>query len=166
MWFGERKANVAEVLDGVVEDSRLACGPGVLISIATNLVSNAMKFIGDAPIRRVTISAKAVGNDVLLEVKDTGPGFAPDLREKVFQPHVRGASTESGFGLGLATVKRLVEAHGGGVGVEASQEGDACSGFAFPSWTEDAFYGSVVSGYLNRAPLVLASAGAVVAARR
>ena len=38
----------------------VACGAGVLISIATNLVSNAMKFIGDAPIRRVTISARRI----------------------------------------------------------------------------------------------------------
>ena len=115
--WGERKASVREVLDGVVEDTSLeaerrgiqliyerpdpalvvACGPGVLISIATNLVSNAMKFMGDAPVRRVTISARQVKNDVRLEVSDTGPGLAPDFREKVFQPH------DSGYidGIGL-----------------------------------------------------------------
>jgi signal transduction histidine kinase len=154
--WGERKASVRDVLDGVVEDSKLeaekrgvqlvyerpapalvvACGPGVLISIATNLVSNAMKFTGDAPVRRVTISARQVKNDVRLEVSDTGPGLAPDLREKVFQQHARGTSTESGFGLGLATVRRLVEAHGGAVGVEASPEGGCRFSVHLPVWTK------------------------------
>jgi signal transduction histidine kinase len=144
------------VLDGVVEDAVfeaerrgvqlvyekpdpalvVACAPGVLISIATNLVSNAMKFIGDAPLRRVTISARQVKNDVRLEVSDTGSGLAPELRERVFQPHVRGISKESGFGLGLATVRKLVEAHGGDVGVEASPEGGCRFGVRLPVWTE------------------------------
>jgi signal transduction histidine kinase len=154
--WGERKASVRVVLDGVVEDSSLeaekrgiqivyekpdpdlvvACGPGVLISVVTNLVSNAMKFIGDAPLRRVTISARQVRSDVRLEVSDTGPGLAPELCDKVFQPHVRGASAEAGFGLGLATVRRLVEAHGGEVGVEASPEGGCRFWVRLAIWTE------------------------------
>jgi signal transduction histidine kinase len=154
---GERKANVREVLDGVVEDASLeaekrgiqfvyqkpesalvvACGPGVLISIVTNLVSNAMKFIGEAPLRRVTISARRCKKDVRLEVTDTGPGLAPELRERVFQPHVRGTSNEPGFGLGLATVRRLVEVHKGDVGVENGPEGGCRFWIRLPVWTED-----------------------------
>jgi signal transduction histidine kinase len=144
------------VLDGVVEDCMLeaekrgvelvyvkpdpallvACGPGVLTSITTNLVSNALKFTGHAPLRRVTISARRVRNDVQLEVSDTGPGLAPELREKVFEPHVRAASAEPGFGLGLATVKRLVEVHSGRVGVESSAEGGCRFWVRLPIWTE------------------------------
>jgi signal transduction histidine kinase len=154
--WGERKSGVRDVLDGVVDDASLeaekrriqvvyekpdpalvaACGPGVLISVATNLVSNAMKFIGDSPVRRITISARQVRNDVRLEVSDTGPGIAPELRDRVFQPHVRGTSPESGFGLGLATVKRLVVAHGGAVGVEPSPEGGCRFWVRLPVWTE------------------------------
>jgi signal transduction histidine kinase len=152
-----RKANVREVLDGVIEDATLeaetreielhyerpdpalfaACGPGALISIATNLVSNAMKFLGEAPLRRVTISARRLGRDVRLEVSDTGPGLAPELREKIFQPHVRGTSREAGFGLGLATVKKLVDAHGGEVVVAASAEGGCRFSVRLPAWTEE-----------------------------
>jgi signal transduction histidine kinase len=154
--WGERKTNVREVLDGVVDDAMLeaekrgiqivyekpdpallvACVPGALISIATNLVSNAMKHMGDAPLRRVTISARQIKNDVCLEVSDTGPGLTPDLRDKVFQPHVRGPSTESGFGFGLATVRKLVDAHGGAVGVEASPEGGCRFWVRLSIWTE------------------------------
>jgi signal transduction histidine kinase len=154
--WGHRKANVREVLDGVVEDATLeserrgiqlvyerpdpalviACGPGVLISIATNLVSNAMKFMNEAPLRRVTISARQTRHDVQLEVIDTGPGLDPHLRENVFQPHVRGVSTEPGFGLGLATVRRLADAHGGEVGVDAGPERGCRFWVRLPTWTE------------------------------
>jgi signal transduction histidine kinase len=154
--WSTRKASVRDVLDGVVGDATLeaekrgvqlayespdpglvvACGPGVLVSIVTNLVSNAMRFMGDALLRRVTISARQLRNDVHLEVSDTGPGLAPDLREKVFQPHVRGTTTESGFGLGLATVRRLVEAHSGNVGIAASPEGGCRVWVRIPIWTE------------------------------
>jgi signal transduction histidine kinase len=154
--WGERKAGLRSVLDGVVDDATLeaerrgvqlvyerpdpalvvACAPGVLISIATNLISNATKFIGDAPARRITISARQVRDDVRLEVSDTGPGIPPELREKVFQPHVRGPSTEPGFGLGLATVRKLVEAHRGDVGVEPSPEGGCRFWVRLPVWTE------------------------------
>jgi signal transduction histidine kinase len=153
---GERKASLRDVLDGVVEDAMLeaekrgialvyerpaqplfvACGPGVLISIATNLLSNGIKFTSDAPVRQVSISARAVRNDVCFDVTDTGPGLAPDLRDRVFQPHVRGTSAEAGFGLGLATVKKLVEAHGGNVGVEPSPEGGCRFWVRLPKWSE------------------------------
>jgi signal transduction histidine kinase len=152
---GERKANVREALDGVVDDAQLeaektgirieyerpdpalvvACGPGVLISITTNLVSNALKFLGDARQRRVSISARQARKDVYLDVIDTGPGLAPELREKVFQPHVRGNSREPGFGLGLATVKKLVEVHGGDVRVDAGPEGGCRFTVRLPVWT-------------------------------
>src|SRR5262249_21389765 len=97
--------------------------------------SNAMKYIGDVRLRRVTISVRQTRNDLRFEVADTGPGIAPDIRERVFQPHVRGASTEAGFGLGLATVRRLVEAHKGEVGLDATPEGGCRFSVRLPVWT-------------------------------
>jgi signal transduction histidine kinase len=155
-WGQRRNANVAEVLTGVVEDLGLqaetkdiqldyeppdpalvvASNPGVLISIMTNLISNAVKFMGDAVVRRVTIRARQVSRDVQFEVSDTGPGISPELREKVFAPYVHGESTAAGFGLGLATVRRLVEAHGGEVSLESSPEGGCRFWFRLPVWTE------------------------------
>jgi signal transduction histidine kinase len=151
----EANAGVREVLDGVLDDMSfeadrkhiqldyespdpalaVACGPGVLISITTNLVTNAMKFMGDAPLRRVTVRAREVGRYVRIDVSDTGPGMAPELRERAFDPYVRGKSTASGFGLGLATVRRLVEAHGGDVDVETSPEGGCRFRVLLPRWT-------------------------------
>jgi signal transduction histidine kinase len=109
----ERKA---EVQVGDVDDVVVACAPGVLASILSNLVRNAIKYLGGRETRRVTIRAASRGPNVCIEVEDTGPGIPSELHAKLFEPYIRGPrTTEGGLGLGLATVKRLVEAHGGSV---------------------------------------------------
>jgi len=101
----------------------VACTPGVLTSVLSNLLDNAIKYIGDGPLKRVRVGARVDAAKVHIEVVDTGPGVPPELRERIFDPHVRAASSSiPGFGLGLATVRRLVEAHGGAVGVEPGAE--------------------------------------------
>jgi signal transduction histidine kinase len=138
-------ANVKEVLDGVIEELvpsareksielaveppepslTVASSPGVLASLFSNLLENAIKYMGSAPIRRIAVRA-AAGNrgKVHLEVRDTGPGIPRELQAKVFEPYVRGApSTTPGLGLGLATVRRLAEGHGGSVGVAPAEGG-------------------------------------------
>jgi signal transduction histidine kinase len=152
------QTSTSDVLRGVVDDLKLqadmkriaieyeapepallvACNPGVLISMVTNLVSNAMKFMGDAPLRRIVIHVREVGPDAEIAVSDTGPGIAPEIREKVFEPRFRGDSHVPGFGLGLATVRRLAEAHKGTVGVETSAEGGSRFWFRLPIWNQTA----------------------------
>jgi signal transduction histidine kinase len=138
-------ADVKEVLRGVIEDitpvamekeidlhiercegGEVACSNGVLTSLVSNLATNAVKYMGAAPIRRIALRAHDSRTRVRIEVEDTGPGIAPELRSKVFDPYVRGTdSAMPGLGLGLATVRRLAEAHGGTVGLE-SHEGSGC----------------------------------------
>jgi signal transduction histidine kinase len=98
------------------------CSAAVLTSIAQNLVSNAIKYMGAQPIRTITLRARAMAGRIRIEVQDTGPGISPDLQTRMFEPFVRGNHDEpiSGFGLGLATVKRLVDAHGGSIGVKST----------------------------------------------
>jgi signal transduction histidine kinase len=105
-----------------------ACSEGVLISIVANLARNAIKYMGDGAVRRIVVRARDAGASVRVEVEDTGPGLPPGAEERVFEPYVRGASarTQAGIGLGLATVKRLVEGHGGRVGVR-SVPGKGCT---------------------------------------
>jgi signal transduction histidine kinase len=96
----------------------VATSAGVLGSILSNLLHNAIKYIGDAPERVVRLRVEELATFVRFEVSDTGPGVPLELREKIFEPYFRvQRGAESGFGLGLATVKRLVEAHGGAIGV-------------------------------------------------
>jgi signal transduction histidine kinase len=98
----------------------VAASPGVLTSLVSNLARNAIKYLGDAPVRRVVLRVLDAGDAVRVEVEDTGPGVPPTLEGILFQPYVRGAGTgEPGLGLGLATVKSLAEAHGGRVGLRS-----------------------------------------------
>ena len=96
----------------------LACNPGVLTSLLSNLTSNALKYIGDGPERMVKIRTRDRGHTVRVEVTDNGPGVPAAVADRVFEPYVRAAGTkQSGIGLWLATVKRLAEGHGGAVGL-------------------------------------------------
>lgn len=145
-------ANVKDVVTGVTEDMRLtaedkeielkveelsswnvACDPGVLVSLVSNLVGNAVKYMGDAVTKRIDVRALRMGRMVRVEVSDTGPGVPPDLRGKIFDPYMRAtASSVPGIGLGLATVRRLAEAHGGTVGVASNPGGGSLFWFELP----------------------------------
>jgi signal transduction histidine kinase len=104
----------------------------VLTSIATNLVRNALKYMGDARERRVTVEVREAGDKWRVEVSDTGPGIPEDQQGRIFEPYVQLAHTGSGIGLGLATVDRLVRAHGGTVGVRSRLGAGATFWFELP----------------------------------
>jgi signal transduction histidine kinase len=105
---------------------QVPCSQAVIASIVQNLVRNAIKYMGVRPVRRIVVRAKPAGPMARLEVEDTGPGIPVGLREAIFDPFVRGPNEQAnGTGLGLATVKRLAEAHGGAVGVRTPSGGGA-----------------------------------------
>jgi len=90
---------------------------GVLASVIENLTRNAVKYMGERTERRVDVRVEPRGSMVRVEVEDSGPGIPPALYDTIFDPHVRGRTGgKPGIGLGLATVKRIAEAHGGSVG--------------------------------------------------
>jgi signal transduction histidine kinase len=90
-----------------------------LETLLSNLVSNAVKYTPEGG--QVTVSAEQAGEQVVLRVRDTGPGIAEEELPRLFQefyrsPSVRQAGIE-GTGLGLAIVKSIVERHRGSVEV-------------------------------------------------
>jgi len=141
------EADVAEVIAGAIKEiaperellivseveapGRAACNPGVLASLVSNLLRNAVKYAGGVPSPRIVVRARAIadrrGARVRIEVEDNGPGLPPELGEQAFEPYVRGPnSRQPGIGLGLATVKRIADAHGGRVSVR-SVPGAGCT---------------------------------------
>ena len=109
-----------------VPDVAVACSPGVLLSLLSNLLRNGIKYLGSADVREVSVRVRQRRGRVIFEVEDTGPGIPVELGSRIFQPYVRGPNTGApGIGLGLATVKRLVESHGGSLGVRIGSRGGA-----------------------------------------
>ena len=118
----------------IVPDSEivLACAPASS-SIFSNLLRNAVKYLGDGSEKRVTIRALVADENVRVEVEDTGPGLSAELAAHVFEPYVRAPNnTRPGLGLGLATVRRFVNAHRGHVGVSSSPGSGSTFWFELP----------------------------------
>lgn len=85
--------------------------------VATNLLSNALKFGQGHPIE---VSVLAEGDRARLAVKDNGMGLPPDTQGRLFGRFERlGATGRPGAGLGLYIVHQLVEAHGGSIHVSS-----------------------------------------------
>jgi signal transduction histidine kinase len=96
----------------------VACGEAAMLVVIQNLVCNAIKYIGDGPRRLVVTRAVVAAQSVRLSVQDSGPGLPAGMEQAVFAPYVRAPGTcAPGIGLGLATVKRIVESRRGRVGV-------------------------------------------------
>jgi signal transduction histidine kinase len=73
---------------------------------------------GDEHERTITVRTVAAGPHVRLSVADTGPGIAADKLDKIFEPLF--TTKAKGVGLGLPTVRKLVEQHGGTIDVEST----------------------------------------------
>jgi GAF domain-containing protein/anti-sigma regulatory factor (Ser/Thr protein kinase) len=105
-----------------------------LDQVVSNLVGNAIKFTPERGM--VTVSAKEEEGEVVVEVKDTGMGIAPEDQIHLFEKFYRVSSKETrdieGTGLGLAIVKSIVEGHGGRVWVESEPGQGSTFGFALP----------------------------------
>lgn len=99
----------------------VACSVGVYLSLLGNLVRNAVKHMGDSPTRRIDVRVLERAAVVRTEVTDTGPGIAKHELGSLFRPYFRatGSGGREGLGLGLATVKKLAEGHGGSAGVSS-----------------------------------------------
>jgi signal transduction histidine kinase len=110
---------IALVIEDPPSPCDVSCASGVLLSILQNLVDNALKHMGDRPQREVRVTAETNKHDVRIMVADTGTGIPRDQAARLFELYKRGETRATGLGLGLATVKRLVDSHGGTVWVES-----------------------------------------------
>lgn len=92
--------------------------PAKLERVVLNLLVNAAEALASGP-GRIDVSCSMHEGRLELRVTDNGPGIAPEIRDKLFQPFVT-FGKENGIGLGLTVVQSIVQQHGGEVSVERS----------------------------------------------
>jgi two-component system phosphate regulon sensor histidine kinase PhoR len=100
--------------------------------VLVNLIHNAIKFT--PPGGRVSISAKAEGNNLLVSVADNGVGISADDLPRIFERFYKAdrARTGGGTGLGLAIAKHIVEAHSGRIWAESVEGKGSTFSFTLP----------------------------------
>jgi signal transduction histidine kinase len=88
-----------------------------------NLIDNAIKYMGDRPVREIHVGAEVGGDETKFYVRDTGIGIEPEDIDKVFHIFRRGRSAAvqkvAGKGVGLSSVKSIVEMYSGSIWVES-----------------------------------------------
>ena len=103
-----------------------------LLQVLLNVVGNAQDELRDSAGRRqITITGRAADGRVLLEVRDSGPGIAPNVLPHVFEPFY--TTKVGGTGLGLAISAGIVDAFGGTLIAENRREGGAAFRITLPA---------------------------------
>lgn len=121
LYQNQIKRGINLIKDSPSEKIMVQCQPDKLIQIWTNLIHNAiqaMEYSGD-----LILDIQDAKNEVIVSVKDTGPGIPENIQSKIFNAFFTTKSAGEGSGLGLDIVKRIVEQHGGDIWFETSEIG-------------------------------------------
>jgi two-component system sensor histidine kinase KdpD len=99
--------------------------------VLVNLIENALKFASSASPVEIEVVAEA--GELLIRVRDHGPGIPEEDVERIFEPFEQGDGATSGSGLGLAIASGFAQANGGRVWAEPAAGGGAVFTLAVPA---------------------------------
>ncbi len=105
--------------------------------VLLNLIGNAVKFTPEGG--QIELGASLENGRVRIEIRDSGPGIAPEEQKRIFEAFYRlrtSGETTEGTGLGLAITQRLVELHGSQLLLDSEQGKGSCFYFFMPVVTE------------------------------
>jgi len=128
----ENEANNTEAEIFIKTDAvpLITVDPGQLTQVVLNLVRNALEAAGRQGC--VFLNLYQSGNNIVLTVKDNGPGLSAEVSEKIFKPFF--TTKERGTGLGLSVAQAIVHNYGGNITVENAPGGGAICTLTFPSY--------------------------------
>ncbi len=92
--------------------------PAQMNQVFLNLITNAVHAV-DERTGRITIKTMAQGNQVIIKVIDNGKGIPPENLKKIFDPFFTTKPVGQGTGLGLSIAYKIIEKHGGKIGVQS-----------------------------------------------
>jgi DNA-binding response OmpR family regulator len=126
----QRTADVV-IAPGLTADA----DPGLLKIVLENLMGNAWKFTSKVAAARLEVGRRPADGGEAFFVRDNGAGFDAQYAEKLFRPFQRlhGENEFPGTGIGLATVHRIVDRHGGRAWAEGAKGEGATMSFALPA---------------------------------
>jgi light-regulated signal transduction histidine kinase (bacteriophytochrome) len=107
----------------------------LLRQVLVNLLGNALKYSRPRAVPRIEIGATQQEGAIVLHIRDNGVGFDPRYMEKLFGVFQRlhAASEFEGTGIGLATVRLIIQRHGGQVWAEGSPDRGATFFISLPA---------------------------------
>lgn len=118
------KKNI-ELIEDVPPDLSVYADMNMVTSIIQNLVSNALKFTHTDGTGKVSVTAKSVGQNIEITIKDSGLGMTQSQIDQVFEPKIKvsfkGTTGEKGTGLGLVLCKRFVDLNHGKISVSSNK---------------------------------------------
>jgi len=98
-----------------------------------NLILNALDAMLDVNSAHRCLTLQAVvhpGRSITVRIRDTGPGFAPDIVDKLFQPFL--TTKPDGIGLGLSLCRTIVQTHGGSISAKPERGQGVCLEVTLP----------------------------------
>jgi two-component system sensor kinase FixL len=99
--------------------------------VLLNLIRNALEAMEGQDRRRLDLSAAARPDAVEVAVRDTGPGLAPLVRQRLFEPFV--TTKANGMGIGLSVCHKIIDRHGGRLWAEDNPVGGTVFRFTLPA---------------------------------
>jgi signal transduction histidine kinase len=96
---------------------RICARGSELNQVWTNLIDNAIDAMGGRG--ELLVRTAAEFGEILVEIRDSGPGIPPEIRDRIFEPFFTTKQVGEGTGLGLGTVYRIVQKHRGLLNVES-----------------------------------------------
>ena len=119
-----KQSNPERKVQWKLRDNMLTKGDTQLLSLALqNLLENAWKFTRNVSLAKIEFASKLDGHNTVYYVKDNGVGFDMKYADNLFKPFHRLHSLQEfeGTGIGLATLHRIIQRHGGHVWVESKE---------------------------------------------
>lgn len=120
--IGVKNSNVRISFDFGVGTELIWADKVQIQQVLLNLIRNAIEAMQDLPRREITVVSRPVDCDTVeIDVADSGPGIAPEIEARLFQPFM--TTKRHGMGVGLSISRTIIEAHGGRLWAEPNPHG-------------------------------------------
>lgn len=121
-----------EIVRSIAPDARFVTAERIQIEqVLANILTNACEALDGCSVRRIEIGTARCGDEILVQIADSGPGLSGYALARLFEPLF--TTNAGGMGLGMPISKAIVEAHGGRLWAESPAGGGARFSLSLPA---------------------------------